>query len=119
MSLLQSMTTRGKLLLGASVIGVAVLAFMLVSLATKPTYTTLGAGMDPAQAGKITGTLDSQGIAYKLGNGGTSIQVPTGAVSRARVAIAGAGLSVTGADNSGWRSEERRVGKECRSRLPA
>src|SRR5436853_4376825 len=62
----------------------------------------LGAGMDPAQAGKITGTLDSQGIAYKLGNGGTSIQVPTGAVSRARVAIAGAGLSVTGADNSGW-----------------
>src|SRR4051794_30780024 len=102
MSLLQSMSTRGKLLLGASVIGVAVLAFMLVSLATKPTYTTLGAGMDPAQAGKITGTLDSQGIAYKLGNGGTSIQVPTGAVSRARVAIAGAGLSVTGADNSGW-----------------
>src|SRR5256714_2901943 len=102
MSLLQSMTTRGKLLLGASVIGVAVLAFMLVSLATKPTYTTLGAGLDPAQTGKLTSTLDAQGIAYKLGNGGTSIEVPTGAVSRARVAIAGAGLSVTGADNSGW-----------------
>ena len=43
MSLLQSMSTRGKLLLGGSVAGVAVLAFMLVSLATKPTYTTLAA----------------------------------------------------------------------------
>src|SRR4051812_17906995 len=102
MSLLQSMTTRGKLLLGASVIGVAVLAFMLVSLATKPTYTTLGAGLDPAQTGKLTSTLDAQGVSYKLGNGGTAIQVPSADVSRARVAIAGAGLSVTGADNSGW-----------------
>src|SRR3954451_7532786 len=102
MSLLQSMTTRGKLLLGASVIGVAVLAFMLVSLATKPTYTTLGAGLDPAQTGKLTSTLDAQGVTYKLGNGGTAIQVPSADVSRARVAIAGAGLSVTGADNSGW-----------------
>ena len=83
MSLLQSMSTRGKLALAASVIGIAVLGFMLVSLATKPTYTTLGAGMDPSQTGKITQALDSQGIAYKLGNGGTSIQVPTGAVSRA------------------------------------
>ena len=31
MSLLQSMSTRGKLLLGASVAGIAVLAFTLVS----------------------------------------------------------------------------------------
>src|SRR2546423_8002890 len=102
MSLLQSMTTRGKLLLGASVIGVAVLAFMLVSLATKPTYTTLGAGLDPAQTGKLTSTLDAQGVTYKLGNGGTAIQVPSADVSRRRGAIAGGGLSVTGADNSGW-----------------
>src|SRR4051812_37780826 len=102
MSLLQSMSTRGKLLLGASVIGIAVLGFVLVSLATKPTYTTLGAGMDPAQTGKLTGALDSQGIAYKLGSGGTSIQVPSADVSRARVALANSGLSASGAGSNGW-----------------
>src|SRR2546428_2352931 len=102
MSLLQSMSTRGKLLLAASVVGIAVLGFLLVGLATKPTYTTLGAGMDPAQTGKLTAALDSQGISYKLDNGGTAIEVPSADVARARVALAGAGLSTTGADNSGW-----------------
>src|SRR3954471_18414003 len=102
MSLLQSMSTRGKLLLGGSIAGIAVLAFMLVSLATKPTYTTLAAGMDPAQTGKITGALDAQGISNKLANGGTAVQVTSADISRARVALAGAGLSASGAGNDGW-----------------
>src|SRR3954471_15080410 len=102
MSLLQSMSTRGKLLLAASIVGIAVVGFVLVSVATKPTYTTLGAGLDPAQTGKLTGALDSQGISYKLGNGGTSIQVPSADVSRARVALASSGLSASGAGNDGW-----------------
>src|SRR5881227_2226280 len=102
MSLLQSMSTRGKLLLGGSIAGVAVLAFMLVSLATKPTYTTLAAGMDPAQTGKITSALDAQGITNQLANGGTAVQVTSADISKARVALAGAGLSATGAGNDGW-----------------
>src|SRR3954463_1264016 len=102
MSLLQSMSTRGKLLLGGSIAGIAVLAFMLVSLATKPTYTTLAAGMDPAQTGKITGALDAQGISNQLANGGTAVQVTSADISRARVALAGAGLSASGAGNDGW-----------------
>src|SRR3954467_860977 len=102
MSLLQSMSTRGKLLLAASVLAIAVVGFMLVTLATKPTYTTLGAGMDPAQTGKLTGALDSQGIAYKLGSAGTSIQVPSADVSRARVPLANSGLSASGAGSNGW-----------------
>src|SRR3954447_20346250 len=102
MSLLQSMSTRGKLLLAASVLAIAVVGFMLVTLATKPTYTTLGAGLDPAQTGKLTGALDSQGIAYKLANGGTAIEVPSAEVAKARVALAGSGLSATGGGNDSW-----------------
>src|SRR3954470_24291196 len=102
MSLLQSMSTRGKLLLAASVLAIAVVGFMLVTLATKPTYTTLGAGLDPAQTGKLTGALDSQGIAYKLANGGTAIEVPSADVAKARVALAGSGLSATGGSNDSW-----------------
>src|SRR3954468_7403107 len=103
LSLLQSMTTRGKLLLGASVLGVAVVAFMLVSLATKPSYATLSAGQDPATTGKITGALDSAGIAYKLANGGTAVEVTQAEMSKARVALAGKGLSTSGAAaGGGW-----------------
>src|SRR3954470_14131162 len=102
MSLLQSMSTRGKLLLGGSIAGIAVLAFLLVSLATKPTYTTLAAGMDPAQTGKLTNALDAQGISNKLANGGTAVEVTSADISRARVALASAGLSTSGAGNDGW-----------------
>src|SRR5215210_9376749 len=102
LSLLQSMSTRGKLLLGGSVLGVAVVAFLLVSLATKPTYATLSAGLDPAQTGKITATLDAQGIPYKIANGGTAISIPDGQLSAARVALAGKGLSASGSNQSGW-----------------
>src|SRR3954468_19294642 len=102
MSLLQSMSTRGKLLLAASVLAIAVVGFILVTLATKPTYTTLGAGLDPAQTGKLSGALDSQGIAYKLANGGTAIEVPSADVAKARVALAGSGLSATGGSNDSW-----------------
>jgi flagellar M-ring protein FliF len=102
MSLLQSMSTRGKLLLGGSIAGIAVLAFLLVSLATKPTYTTLAAGMDPAQTGKLTNALDAQGISNKLANGGTAVEVTSADISRARVALASAGLSTSGAGTDGW-----------------
>src|SRR3954447_9031954 len=102
LSLLQSMSNRGKALLAASVVGVALVAFLLVSLAIKPSYATLSAGMDPAQTGKITAALDGQGIGYQLANGGTAIKVTQGDLSKARVALAGKGLSASGSSTGSW-----------------
>src|SRR3954471_3404524 len=103
MSLLQSMSNRGKALLAASVVGIAVVAFMLFTLATKPSYATLTAGQDPAQTGQITGALDAAGIGYQLANGGTAVEVTQADLSKARVALAGKGLSATGSSaGSGW-----------------
>ena len=102
MSLLQSMSTRGKLLLGGSLLGVVLVSFLMVQMATKPTYTTLAAGLDPAQTGKITQALDAQGITNQPGNGGTSVEVTSADISRARIALAGAGLSATGGSSDGW-----------------
>src|SRR3954468_15249793 len=102
LSLLQSMSNRGKALLGVSVIGVALIAFLLVSMATKPSYATLSAGLDPAQTGKISAALDGQGIGYKIANGGTAIQVTEADLSKARVALAGKGLSASGAATGSW-----------------
>jgi flagellar M-ring protein FliF len=102
MSLLQSMSNKGKMALVASVLAVAVVGFMLMSLATKPSYTTLAAGMDPATTGKLTAALDSAGIGYQLGTGGTSVQVTGDNIAKARIALASKGLSATGAGSSSW-----------------
>src|SRR3954454_18288046 len=102
LSLLQSMSNRGKAMLAVSVLGIAVVAFMLVSLATKPSYATLSAGVAPAQTGKITAALDGQGIGYKLANGGTAVQVTQADMSKARVALAGKGLSASGGATGSW-----------------
>jgi flagellar M-ring protein FliF len=102
LSLLQSMSNRGKALLAASVVGIAVVAFMLVSLATKPSYATLSAGVDPAQTGKITAALDAQGIGYKIANGGTAVEVTQADMSKARVALAGKGISANGSSSGSW-----------------
>jgi flagellar M-ring protein FliF len=81
---------------------VLLVAFMLMKLASAPSYTTLSAGIDPSQTGKITGALDGAGVAYKIGNGGTSIQVKQGELSQARVALASKGLSASGSSQPGF-----------------
>src|SRR3954452_8344472 len=101
-SVLQSMSPRGRIALGASVVGVLVVAFMLMKLASAPSYQTLSAGIDPSQTGKITRALDGAGVAYKIGNGGTSIQVKQGDLSQARVALASKGLSASGSTQPGF-----------------
>jgi flagellar M-ring protein FliF len=102
MNLLQTMSTRGKLLAGASVLGIVLVAFFMVQLATKPSYQTLAAGQDPSQTGKITATLAEQGITHRLANGGTAVEVVEADVSKARVALAGSGLSTSGPTQEGW-----------------
>ena len=64
-------------------------------MASKPSYSTLEAGIDPAQTGKITSTLSAQGISYQLQNSGTAIAVNASQTAQARVALATAGLLTT------------------------
>jgi flagellar M-ring protein FliF len=107
MSLLQSMSNKGKMALVASVLAVAVVGFMLMSLATKPSYTTLAAGMDPATTGKLTAALDSAGIGYQIANGGTAVQVTGDNLSKARIAMATKGLNASGSGSSSWDSFDK------------
>jgi flagellar M-ring protein FliF len=92
MQLLQSISTRGKLALAGCALGVGVIAFVLVRMASAPSYTELMAGLDPAQTGKISSALDGQGIGYELRSNGTALAVDKGKVAQARVALASAGL---------------------------
>src|SRR6266511_1077178 len=96
MGALQAMSSRGKIVVGASALAIIVIAFLLFRLASAPSYSTLQAGIDPAKTGKITAALDQAGVSYKLENNGTAIAVVSGQESKARVALAGQGLAAGG-----------------------
>jgi len=96
-ALLVNVTPRGRLVLGAVVLGTLVVLMLLMRMASAPSYATLMTGLDPAQTGKVTAALDTKGIGYELQNNGTALAVEKGRTAEARIALAGAGLSATSA----------------------
>jgi flagellar M-ring protein FliF len=87
----QRMSPRGWAMLGASAAAFILFIVVVMHIATAPSYTTVEAGIDPANTGKITATLATQGISYQLQNGGTAVAVNSSQAAQARVALAGAG----------------------------
>ena len=94
-TLFANMTPRGRMMLGASVVGTIVVAFLLMQMASAPSYTTLVGGLNPADTSKLTAALDSKGIKYQISNNGTSVQVADDQVSAAKIAMAEKGLPGT------------------------
>jgi len=94
---LAKLPTRGKLVLGASALGILLLVFLMLRIAGAPSYTTLQSGLDPAQTGKMTAALDEQAIPYELQANGTALAVPKSETAKARIALAGQGLAGSGA----------------------
>lgn len=87
-----NMTPKGRLMAAASALGVVVVVFLLIQMASAPNYTTMLTGLDPAQTGKITTALDAKGIGYEIQNGGTALAVDKSQVAQARIALASQGL---------------------------
>jgi flagellar M-ring protein FliF len=89
----KSLEPRGQVtIVGCALLVVVTLTF-LYSFASKPSYTTIVSGVDPAQTGQMTSALGSAGISYRLGAGGTSIDVRDSQASQARIALASKGLT--------------------------
>jgi flagellar M-ring protein FliF len=84
--------TRSQLTLIGGIAGVLVTFYLLYGYATKQSYTTLATGLQPAQTGQAESTLASAGIAYRVGTGGTELDVPASQVSQARIALATKGI---------------------------
>jgi flagellar M-ring protein FliF len=99
---LKAMPMKGKLTLAGSALGVVLVAFFLLQLATKPSYETLMSGVQPADTAKVTTALDGAGIAYELQNNGTAIAVQKGATAEARVALASAGVDTSSTSQPGF-----------------
>jgi flagellar M-ring protein FliF len=86
------LSPKGWAMVGGSVAVAIVFLMIVMSVASKPSYSTLLTGLDPAQTSKITSALDAKGIGYELQNGGTALAVTSSQTSQARVALASAGL---------------------------
>jgi flagellar M-ring protein FliF len=91
-NLIQNTTPRGRIVMAASALGVIVLAFFLMKVASAPTYEQVVSGADPAETPKITTALDKAGVQYQVRNNGTAIAVEKAKVGDAKVALASAGL---------------------------
>jgi flagellar M-ring protein FliF len=86
------LTPRGWLMVGGSAAAAIVFVMLVMNFASAKSYSTMLTGLDPAQTGKITSTLDAKGIGYQIQNGGTALAVDSGQVSQARIALASSGL---------------------------
>jgi flagellar M-ring protein FliF len=86
------LTPRGWMILGAGAIAGVLFIYLFVHMVSKPSYSTIAAGLEPAQTGKMTSTLDQHGISYELQNNGTALAVQSNETAEARVALSGAGL---------------------------
>ena len=93
---LLSLPGKTKALLGVSAFAILAIAFLLLRIATAPSYALIATGLDPAQTGKITAALDEQGIAYELRNNGTGLAVAKTATAQARIALATQGVQSSG-----------------------
>ncbi|MGZ4166277.1 MAG: flagellar basal-body MS-ring/collar protein FliF [Solirubrobacteraceae bacterium] len=91
----KKLSPKGWAMIIGSVVGGIAFLMIVMSMASKPSYSTLEAGIDPAQTGKITSTLSAQGISYQLQNNGTAVAVDSSQTAKARVALATAGLLTT------------------------
>ena len=86
---------RGQLTVVGAVLAVVVTGYFLFSFAGKPSYSVLASGINPAQTANIQKALDTAGVSYQIGNGGTQISVKNGQESAARVALASKGISTS------------------------
>jgi flagellar M-ring protein FliF len=94
-TVLANMTPKGRLMLGGSVVAAAVVLILLMQMASRPSYTTMLTGLDPAQTGKVTAALDAKGIQYEIQNNGTALAVDKSQTAQARIALASKGLPET------------------------
>src|SRR5437764_6096345 len=86
------LTPKSWAMIGGALAAVIVFLMVVMNFASSKSYSTMLTGLDPAQTGKITSTLDAKGIGYQVQNGGTALAVDSSQTSQARIALATGGL---------------------------
>jgi flagellar M-ring protein FliF len=105
-----ALPARTKGILAVSTVAVLGVAFLMLRLASAPSYETLASGLPPAQTFKVTAALDAAGIAYQLQNNGTALAVDSSQVGAARVALGSQGVTIGGSQEGYALLDKQKLG---------
>jgi flagellar M-ring protein FliF len=94
--IVRRMSLSQVVMLVAIVIGVVFGIVTVAGWVGKVAYQPLYSNLDPAEAADVTRYLTDNNISYKLGAGGTTIEVPESDLYEARLALASQGLPHSG-----------------------
>ncbi len=94
-AMIANISPRGRIALAGTAVGIVFVLFILLRLASAPSYSTMLTGLDPAETGKAQAALDAAGIGNELQNNGTALAVEKAKTAQARIALATAGVSST------------------------
>ena len=90
-----------RLIIGAAV-ALTVGLLLLMRISGSASYSTLASTQNARDAAAVTKELDSQGIAYRLRDGGTTVQVQSGVLDKARLGLASSNVGISGSGGTGW-----------------
>jgi flagellar M-ring protein FliF len=86
-----------------AILGLLMGAFALSRWAAQPTWAPLYGNLSGTDANAIVDQLNTDGVTYKLADGGTTILVPQSKVAAERISLAGKGLTGgNGSSTDGW-----------------
>ncbi len=110
-AIFKELTPRARIGLGAAALGVVLVLFFLLRIATAPSYVTVMSGIEPGKSDEITTALAERGVTYELRDAGTSLAVEKSAMAEARVALANAGVSSGSGEQPGFELlDEQKLG---------
>jgi flagellar M-ring protein FliF len=93
-------TAGQKVVAVVGTIALLLAGFMIFRWASTPSYAPLYSNLSASDASAVVDKLDSQGVPYKLTNGGATIMVPKDKVYSSRINLSGQGLP--GSSDSGY-----------------
>src|ERR1700710_727591 len=101
----RAFTPAQLVLAGLLVVLTLVGGMMFYRWVSAPTYAVPYTGPDAKDAADVTTQLTTDGVQYKLSNNGSTVEVPTAALDKERVALGAAGLPKGGTGGGGTRAQ--------------
>jgi len=83
--------SRQAMLGGVGVVALGVLYFIFLA-SSQPNMVVAYSGLAPEDSAAIADQLESEGVAYEIGGGGSTVSVPANKVAEVRIRLAQAGL---------------------------
>ncbi|MCZ7527707.1 MAG: flagellar basal-body MS-ring/collar protein FliF [Acidimicrobiia bacterium] len=115
--LLSGFTTGQKVVTGIAVLSLVLGGLFFTRWASEPSYGTLYTDLDPADAAEITDRLSSEGVGYRLEDGGRTVLAPRDRIYQLRLDLSADGLPSGGAEGFSLLDKQGITTSEFRQRV--